>query len=201
MNEHEKTKSQKYLDCLKQNFDFTDIWRDRNKTVRKYTWSQPSPLVRCRLDYFLIEKNMINSVINTGILPSVKSDHSIIELYININGPDRGPGFWKLNTSILNEPDYQRKIKQLIDEVWDKSFHISDICVRFDWLKYHIRNFSIKYCKYRAKKKREREKYIINELNYLYKKIVGKFHVIMNLNMSLKVLKKRELKRYGLDLV
>ena len=69
MNECEKTKSQKYLNFLQQHFDLIDVWRGKNKTKRNYTWSQPSPLVRCRLDYFLINKIMINLVISTSFLP------------------------------------------------------------------------------------------------------------------------------------
>ena len=101
----------------------------------------------------------------------VKTEHLIIELSARLNGSERGPGFWKLNTSILNEPEYKIEMKELINRVWEESVHISDVCTRFDWLKYHIRNFSIQYCKVRAQKKREREKYVVNELNYLYKKI------------------------------
>ena len=77
---------------------------------------------------------MIISVASTSILPSVKSDHSIIELCLRLDGPDRGPGLWKLNTSILNEPDYKTEIQSLIYKILEESLHISDVGVRFDWL-------------------------------------------------------------------
>ena len=84
--------SQNRLRMFKDTFNLIDIWRYRNKDAKRYTWSQPSPLVRCRLDYFLISGNLNKSVSNTKILPLIKTDHSLIELTVNFTGPQRGPG-------------------------------------------------------------------------------------------------------------
>ena len=84
-------------------------------------------------------------------MPSIGQTTALIELNIRIEGPKRGPGTWKLNTSLLKEEEYKQKIKSLITEVWDTSSGILDLGLRFDWLKYKIRQFSIEYSKQRSK--------------------------------------------------
>ena len=66
------------------NFDLVDIWRKRNENKRRYTWLRSNPPVKCRLDYFIIQNNMSDLVRSCRILPSIKSDHSIIYLVLTI---------------------------------------------------------------------------------------------------------------------
>ena len=82
--------------------------------------SKKNPKIRCRLDYFLIETKHINTVKSCKILPSISSDHDIIEITMNIDKTKRGPGFWKLNNSLLNDNSYKSEIEKLIEDTWEK---------------------------------------------------------------------------------
>ena len=95
------------------------------------------------------------------ILPAIKTDHSLIELTMKLTGPPRGPGIWKLNTSILQDEKYKKEIKTLIDTAWNELQGNDNLALRFDWVKYKIRQFSIAYGKQRAKRIREQETKII----------------------------------------
>ena len=148
------SESQNRLKNIIENYNLVDIWRDKNNEKRMYTWSQPNPLVRCRLDYFLTSSNMVRHVKNVKILPSIKTDHNIIDLTFKVDGPKRGPGFWKLNTTILQEESYIFEMKSLIEKVWENTSDIENLNTRYDWLKYNIRKFTIEYCKQRAKIKK-----------------------------------------------
>ena len=55
------SESQNKLKSIMENYNLVDIWRLRNKEKRMYTWSQPNPLIRCRLDYFLTSNDMTRS--------------------------------------------------------------------------------------------------------------------------------------------
>ena len=44
--------SLKELKYIQENLDLTDIWRDLNPEVKRYTWRRNRPEVRCRLDFF-----------------------------------------------------------------------------------------------------------------------------------------------------
>ena len=67
----------------------------------------------------------------------------MIELNIKLKGPQRGPGMWKLNTSINKEDAFRCKMKDLIERIWVESSDLLDCAVRFDWLKFNIRQFSM----------------------------------------------------------
>ena len=45
-----------------------------------------------------------------------KTDHSLIDVNFAQNSNARGPGFWKLNTSFLNEIEYVNQNRTVIEE-------------------------------------------------------------------------------------
>jgi hypothetical protein len=47
------------------------------------------------------------------ILPSYKTDQSIIEIEFLINDFHRGKGFWQFNNSLLKDKDYILLVKQV----------------------------------------------------------------------------------------
>ena len=54
--------------------------------------------------------------------------------------------------SVLKEKVYKNEMKLLINQAWNESNSLFDLSVRFDWLKYKIRQFSIDYCKKKEQK-------------------------------------------------
>ena len=46
------------IETLQSELDLVDIWRIKNPQTRSYTWSQKSPTVLCRLDFWLISNNL-----------------------------------------------------------------------------------------------------------------------------------------------
>ena len=71
--------------------------------------------VSARLDRFYISKTLLPSVKDVFILPCVLSDHDYVILSLSIQSPfpPRGPGYWKLNASILDNPDTIASIEDL----------------------------------------------------------------------------------------
>ena len=106
-----------------------DIWRRQHTHEKKYTWfSNRRPAqykkkggkdteyeyIACRLDFFLVPFHMIQSVRNNNIIAGYHSDHSAINLTVDIRLVDRGRGFWKMNCSFLENNDYIAAIKESI---------------------------------------------------------------------------------------
>ena len=168
---NEQTWCQRKIKEIKDSYSLVDIWRQKNSAAKRYTWSQTKPLVRCRLDYFLISKRLSNLSMIPKILPAIKTDHALIEITIKLSGPPRGPGIWKLNTSILQDQKYKTEIKTLIDTAWNELAENDNLALRFDWVKYKIRQFSITYSKTKAKINREQELKIVKEIEDLDEKI------------------------------
>jgi len=63
------------------------------------------------------------SVTSTNISVGYRTDHSLIDIRIALHSNPRGPGFWKLNTSFLNETDYINQIRAVIKETHEEYRH------------------------------------------------------------------------------
>jgi len=68
----------------------------------------------------LTSQGLLGSVISANILPGFKTDHSMITLNISLHSNPRGPGFWKLDTSLLANKDYIDLIRLTIHETQNK---------------------------------------------------------------------------------
>ena len=69
------------------------------------------PFIFCRLDYWLISDSLHDLVTQVDIIASIKTDHSAVVLELKeIEESCKGPGFWKLNTSLLTRPEYVEMI-------------------------------------------------------------------------------------------
>ena len=106
-------------------------------------------------------------VSNTEIIPAIKTDHSAIYLeFENINKNVKGPGFWKLNCSVLNDGDYVAEITKMI-LIWtaEGERELSDHRSTWDWIKYNVRAYSTNYSKKKAKVRNEQEKELQKDLD------------------------------------
>ena len=114
--------------------DLVDIWRFQHPYDHTYTWYRKKPeLIQCRLDYFLLPRSMISLCCDSAILPSFMSDHSQITITLELENLQKGPGFWKLNVSLLDDTNYLELIRQTIKSVLKLSFQ--DVRTKWDYMK------------------------------------------------------------------
>jgi exonuclease III len=157
----------KNVNDIMANNDLHDIWRIQHRHERCYTWhSNHKPPIFCRLDYFLVTQNLVNSIINTKISTGYRSDHSIVYFNLKTETLQRGPGYFKLNNSILLHDEYQEKIRKNILDTVDFN---QDTNPRILWelIKGSIRDTSIKYSVKHKRLKNTEEtntKHIIEQL-------------------------------------
>jgi len=72
-------------------------------------------LVLSRLDYWLISNSLSDSVYNVETTSAIKTDHSAIAIeFQDVDDKRKGPGFWKLNCSLLNDKQYVDEINCLL---------------------------------------------------------------------------------------
>ena len=122
--------------------DLVDVWRVKTSQSRSYTWSQKSQLICCRLDYWLISNNLQDFVNTTDIIPAIKTDHAAIELNLTeSNQHSKRPGFWKMNVSLLEDPNILKELRQNIPvSKTTGSDILSYKRYIWDWLYNNIRN-------------------------------------------------------------
>ena len=96
--------------------EIIDIWRQQHPYERKFTWHRTKPPVFCTLDMILASFEMVGFIEKSDILPSFKSDHSVVTLDIYLHKEERGRGFWKMNTNHLRDQDCVNLINDCITE-------------------------------------------------------------------------------------
>ena len=173
-----KKKSLAKLIEIKETLFLCDIWRIRNPNVRRFTFRQNhvSGFIDRRLDFFLISNILQESVIKTDVLASFCTDHSPIFFSIKLKDmPTRGQGFWKFNNSLTSNSEYVEKMKNQILETLrmlnqDK---ITDKHLRWEFLKYEIRKFTMNFSKNLVKKENKDRNFLEKELNRLEKNLTN----------------------------
>jgi len=111
---HEKCKTN--LIGWMEEYDLVDIWRKNNPKIFNYTWkSYKKPFVYCRLDFFLISFSLCSISKKNIISPGFRSDHNIVNTSIMFEPEPRGPGFWKMNCSLMDNVDYDNAIIECIE--------------------------------------------------------------------------------------
>lgn len=137
----------------------------------RFTWRQKNPEIHCRLDYFLINQGLSTYVKNTDIKPGYKTDHSLITVSINLHVNPRGPGYWKLNTSLLSEIEYIERIKSTIAQVqkeYENDDNVDDSLL-WEMIKLKVRESSIRYAKRKKTLMKNQEAKLENEITQLTK--------------------------------
>ena len=67
----------------------------------------------------------------------------------------RGPSYWKINSSLMEDEDYVSAINEKILE-WLAEFNeVTDKRVPWDLIKYRVKQFTIKYSMDKAKKNKK----------------------------------------------
>ena len=156
------------------NFTLVDIWRQQHPECRRYTWSNPSGKIKYRLDYWLISQRLSSQVEKSDITAYYQKDTDHEAVTINIKPAEfdqrkRGPGFWKLNSSLLENEEFVIKLRFYIKYAAEKHKEIIDKRLFWEMIKMEIRTFSIRFSKRIAKKKRQKELDLLRELNNLKK--------------------------------
>ena len=144
-----KYKSINIINNMIDTFNLVDIWRLRNPLVKPFTWRSLHPIVQRRLDYFFISEEVQSWIVDTNIKLAVGTDHSSIVMILNsVSQTSKGPSHWRLNVSLLEDKEYNKEIRNLIEG--EENFN-SDPRKKWEILKYRIREFSIKFSKNKAK--------------------------------------------------
>ena len=143
------------LEIILEEIDLCDIFRVQNSYVRRFSWHQRTPFKQRRLDYNFVSNSLQESVTQIEIIPSVLSDHSAVILKLRpLVGDKRGPGYWKSNNSLINDEQFVSQMNSKIKEYFHEIMEISNPVIRWDFLKFEMRQFCMSYSK---QKRRERK--------------------------------------------
>ena len=134
--------------------DLIDIWRQAHPDDFKFTWKRlrPLPGIFCRLDFILVSYGLADKIDNTNIVPGIRSDHSAVTLSLATVLHPKGPGYWKLNCSYLENLDFIEGIKKTISDTAELNPNTNPMLL-WDTIKCQIRGYCLNYS---AKKKKSK---------------------------------------------
>ena len=96
------------------------------------------------------------------------TDHNSISLKLKLFKGNKGNGYWKLNTSMLENQEYCKSIEKLITKYQHKFKEQTKLDMLWDNFKLEVRDKTIdQCCKKLANSKKNEIKKLENELKYL----------------------------------
>ena len=150
-----------------------DIWIIRNPKSKQYTFWQKhiSGFFQRRLDYFFISSNIQEFILDTDLIPAISSDHSpILISFSKEKQNNKRSGFWKFNNLLLSDNIFKEKLKQHIQNIKNASEFSNDPQIKWEFLKYQIRKFAIRFSKMRATEERKQTEELETTLKLLEEK-------------------------------
>ena len=99
--------------------DITDPFRQRNPKRRMFSYIHTQKESKSRLDRMYVNDENCDTMLHyKHTLTPWKKAHKVISFSIKEN-IERGPGFWKMNTSILSDRAFHTKVDSTLKDVLD----------------------------------------------------------------------------------
>ena len=152
---------------ITENLYLKDIWREKNPSERQYTWSNANLTIRARLDKIYISQELVTQA-KAEITTCPFSDHNPVSTTILI--PDtnaRGPGYWKMNTTILTNKAYNHEMIAILSLYIKEKGKFETLAKWWENLKTVIKKVTIKHSVRLRKNERKKEKDLIETLQNL----------------------------------
>ena len=108
----------------------------------------------------------------SGIVTSTISDHSAITLHLQSKEyVQRGPGFWKINNSLLSDERFIWDLSSKIPEFKTKHDYLDNKGLYWDMIKMEVRGFCVQYKKRKNRECQNTEKHLKQEIDQLINKL------------------------------
>ena len=142
----------KDLSLICDSLDIEDIWRRRNPQKVVFSWSGRGK--QSRIDFWLTSLSLSSQIKSVSYSFAPYTDHSSVNLILDIEETKRGPGIWKMNCNTLLDKTYQQELTKMWGKWQSKKGEYQDIKRWWDLGKRHIKSFSIDFSKEMALKTR-----------------------------------------------
>ena len=157
---------------LLHNTKLYDTFRLIQGGKKEYTWCRTNPFTARRLDYILHGYQLSPHITKIEHVYVPVTDHKGVAMHIDKIPFQRGPGFWKLNTSLTEDPDFLAILSVQVDDFLNSHNHI-EYPKKFELLKTDIKNCAIKYSKTNKKKHNDRQTTLEHKIDDISEKLVS----------------------------
>ena len=155
------------LISMMRELELVGIFRKQNPSKLSYTYESKALNLRSRIDFFVVAQSLINCVSHIGTKVSTAPDHKAVKLILALVKERRGSGLWKFNTSLLEDKEYIKLIKENYPIITNKYSDLEDKRLKWELIKMEIRAITIPYSKNKQKNLRIKEQDLGNRLDKL----------------------------------
>ena len=104
---HNNSRAKIQVENMMEEFALKDVWRIQNESSREYSWRKKGDIQKAsRIDFALVSGGIDQYVKTSQYLPGIKSDHRALYFILDLQLFERGSGYWKFNTSLLQQTEY-----------------------------------------------------------------------------------------------
>ena len=158
------------LQELLHNNNAVNIYHKLHPNDRLVTWYNPRKTIGCRLNRFYVSPDIAFKISEAAIHHFPYSDHDCVDLRVQSPGASsRGPGYWKLNTSVSAEANFFPQVCKLWEKWQQRKPDFPNLNVWWDKGKLKLKGLWQKFSK-QVKVNFQNQKLLEKELNELLKK-------------------------------
>jgi len=168
---HTQDSSKKQLKQLLITSNLEDAWVKSQQDCNRYTFFDKKNKCKSRLDYVLLTKQLNMKLIHFKTIKPIKGDHMALAVELKPLISNRGPGYWKLNNSLLNDVDYITNIQKVVVDTVNEYKSLNSHRLLWEIVKIKIKEYSIKYAISRRKNEVLEENKVQNQLDDVCNKI------------------------------
>ena len=157
---------------IRNRIKIVDPFREHYPELRVFSFESKDKRRRSRVDKLYIDEKDYDSITKNMYIRTPFDDHKILEIQYDSN-KQKGNGIWKLNTSVLKDEPYKKRITEAIERVETKMRDETDHVKKWEVLTMVVQTISIQYTKNKAYQKRKVKEHLNRELD-TYNKMENK---------------------------
>ena len=132
---------------------------------RRKFYSFVAPAGKSRGDRVYVSEDILNSVCNVKYVNTTFNTAHKLMVFDLVRGRTIGPGYWKMNSSLINDPIYVSEIEEIFHEIND--LNISNLKDWWDLFIVMVQGVTIEYSQRKAKVKRKLRETIVSRMQVL----------------------------------
>ncbi len=132
---------------------YVDVWRVLNPQGRDFTFFSSPHATFTRIDFFLISKNLLQSVVTCSTGSMTISDHALVSLEVLPFSDRICIPRWRFNSSLLQESDFKKALRSQIKLYIELNVPTAPSAgIAWEALKAVMRGYVIQYASHKKRK-------------------------------------------------
>jgi len=100
------SKTAQTLSAFMDHYGYVDPWRFLHPSVRQYSFFSHAHRSYSRIDYLIVDKTFISSIVSVQYSPITVSDHSTVILDLHFDHKPKEFRFWRLDPLLLSDAGF-----------------------------------------------------------------------------------------------